>query len=425
LEAPRAYRSAYTPEAIADMARELRRQRDTKQDYVVPGKRLRMQLDPSDKPVLVVPGAGPGGFDISYDIGKYGHAGLAERLSIPVQYYGRMTSEAPELLVSSVNTWLDVVGGDHMLRTLDGSVRAVRSAYYQALDNADVFFTMYGIVEAANAQIVRLDLSEERFYVMALAPDWAESIEPGHFGRDTFDVREDVMRAIDPTWRPEKYDERFGGSPNAYGAPPREKTIFVPGIVLSNSEIGLGSLRAELCVFDIICGNRTLRQKGIEDLGKIEFIHAGRRKDSGLINWSEETRAREIALVMSRVRDAATAAFDRDTFRVIIERMRAAEGVDVAEPVGAVQALRNQAAFLTDADEEAILAEFVGPKTRRGQDPGRNLYGLIQAVTARAKAYEDPNKQIDFERLGGEMLDWRRDPVTGEVRQLVPVVVRA
>ena len=42
----------------------------------------------------------------SFPITKPCHSQIAEKLEIPLKYYHKMESEAPELLAENVNTWL-------------------------------------------------------------------------------------------------------------------------------------------------------------------------------------------------------------------------------------------------------------------------------------------------------------------------------
>jgi hypothetical protein len=57
---------------------------------------------------------------------------------------------------------------------------------------------------------------------------------------------------------------------------------------------------------------------------------------------------------------------------------------------------------LTEDDRAAILNELINPSHDR--DPGRSVFGLVQAVTERAHSYDDPDRALDFELAGGKIL---------------------
>jgi hypothetical protein len=398
-------RKALTKEAIADLVRELERQSKTKQDYVVPAEKLEMvvmQAPPADGGSprrvarLSLRGAGIGGASPTYDVGQVAHRQIAEKLQIPGAYYQRMGAEIPELLAINVNSWLGrQTERRFMVRTLDGRARAFLSEWYRALDNVDLFYQTFDVVKRVGADIVRADLTDERFYLQALHPEWQEVLTlvgpaghvPGLY------VRPDAAPPGDPGGHYRRGDD-----------------ILIPGVIVSNSEVGLGSLRAELMIFRMVCDNRLVGETGLAE------VHVGSRKGDGLIDWSSETLALEARTTWSKVRDVIEAAFNRERFQRMIARLRGAQEKKIDEPVKAVDAVMERFGF-TQEDREAILNEFVAPTTE-GLDPGRNLYGLVQAVTARGKAYDDNyDRRIEYERAGAAILEMG-------TRELVPMKVR-
>jgi hypothetical protein len=396
------HRKALTKEAIADLVRELDQQAHTKQDFVVLADKLvmvAMEGPPADGgaprmvPRLSFQGAGIGGASPTFDVGPVAHRQIAEKLQIPGAYYQRCAAEIPGLLAVNVNSWLQRSGERRfMVRTLGGRARAFLSEWYRALDNVDLFYQAIDVVQRVGAEIVRADLTEERFYLQALHQGWQEVLEPSHVGGERFDVRRDAAPPGD-----------LGGHYR------RGDDILVPGVIVSNSEVGLGSLRAELLVFSVVCDNRLVGETGIAE------VHVGSRKGDGLIDWSTETLSLEAKATWSKVRDVIEAGFDRERFQKMVARLRGAQEEKIDEPVKAVDAVVERFGW-SDADREAILNEFVAPT--REVDPGRNLYGLVQAVTARGKAFDDEyDRRIEYERAGNVILELG-------AKELVPVRVR-
>jgi hypothetical protein len=108
---------------LTAIAVELKRQLDTKRDFVVPTSILmmdalgRLARKPENKPIELTTRA---------------HRQVAQHLDIPIGYYQRMQESAPELLASNVNRWLEASGRKNerrMLRTLDQKCRRAFSRH--------------------------------------------------------------------------------------------------------------------------------------------------------------------------------------------------------------------------------------------------------------------------------------------------------
>jgi hypothetical protein len=61
------------------------------------------------------------------------HSHLSAALGIPKPDYDRLLADAPDLLAANVNRWLSTQPARKRVRTLDGSVPAVRSDRYRPL----------------------------------------------------------------------------------------------------------------------------------------------------------------------------------------------------------------------------------------------------------------------------------------------------
>ena len=92
---------------------ELKRQKSLKWDEQCDSSQLRMVV-PENQLKFQIRGK-----DKSLSITKPCHRQIAERLGIPPKYYHRMESEAPDLLVQNVNTWLERTEKAFFIRGLD------------------------------------------------------------------------------------------------------------------------------------------------------------------------------------------------------------------------------------------------------------------------------------------------------------------
>ena len=116
---------------LLELGRELQRQRLNRQDFLADTRKLEMESTPYSSTLhLSLEGKTYG-----FQIGELAHQQIASRLNIPYRYYQKMQEEAPALLDSNVNTWLEQKPERRMIRVLDGKVRAFLSDRYRRLDN--------------------------------------------------------------------------------------------------------------------------------------------------------------------------------------------------------------------------------------------------------------------------------------------------
>ncbi len=88
------------------------------------------------------------------------HNQIAERLEIPLKYYSKMETEAPDLLAENVNTWLRHSPKEVFVRGLGDSVRAILSDRYRVIDHLDVLYCSLNELQAYEADIEACHLSE-------------------------------------------------------------------------------------------------------------------------------------------------------------------------------------------------------------------------------------------------------------------------
>lgn len=352
---------ARTSAEAAALVQELQRRHETAEDYIVPTSAIRFAQPGEDSEVEAYFTA-PGRSEQEHrPLTGTGHAQTAAKLNIPFAYYQRMREQAPGLLTSSLNTWLRK-GEDEkrwMLRILDGRIRANLSDGYRALDNHDLFYATFAKARAHGAEVQSFTLTDDRF----------------------------EMRLIAPNWR-----QRSGIAADEGGAHVirRVASEFIPGAFISNSETGKGRLVIRPFILDTVCANGLIGEQGFDR------IHLGERQSVGLI--SAETRAAKDKTVWMEIADVVGAVFDEERFKAIIARLNETAGEALAEPVEAVDAV--VAKFeMSEDDKDAILRELISPSHDR--DPGRTVFGLVSAITERAKVYEqaDPERATAFQTL--------------------------
>lgn len=362
---------------IGELVKELQRQSETRRDYVVPGKDLHAHVDDGEVMLSIDMGGDLG--RAVYEPTYRAHQTLWDKLSINSTYYQMMGDAAPDLLAHNINYWLEHSPKNYLVRTLDDKIRAVMSNRFRSLDSVELFFTTFQEVKAVGAKIVQADLTENNFYLRVLHPEWAEKVQGFQMNmKARKDSRNYSLNSPRYSILDHLDDDDDGGG-----------TYLVPGITVTNSDVGAGSLHCELFIFDLICsngmiGNRTIHQ-----------VHLGKELDIGFI--SQETRELEDRAIWSKVRDMIRGSFDRDKFLEYVKRIRASADIVLDNPMAAVETVVKNYGF-SEEDQENILNELL--------NGGSNtVYGLLSAVTATGRDKANHDETIKFERAGGDILD--------------------
>ena len=334
---------------LAELGRELQRQRLNRQDFLADTRSLEMESDSYGSTLQLSLDDKP----LSFTVGETAHQQIATRLNIPFRYYKKMQEEAPDLLDWNVNTWLGKNPERRMIRVLDGNVRAFLSDRYRRLDNLELCAAVLPVInEMKNSVIESCEVTPTHLYLKVVNRRLKAEVKVG-----------DVVQA---------------------------------GFVVSNSEVGLGSLRVEPLVFRLICKNGLI----CKDMAQKKY-HVGRQVntsyDSAYELYSEETLAQDDKTFFLKVQDIVRSAVDEARFMLTVDKMRKATQIPFKHaPVKAVELLADKFQ-LTENERGDILRQlFMGADNSR--------YGLVNAVTAASKIAKSYERATDLERIGGEIL---------------------
>ncbi|MCL4182345.1 MAG: DUF932 domain-containing protein [Burkholderiaceae bacterium] len=343
---------------LLSLAQELQRQLDTKKDLVVPSAFVRHETSEHGSTQLVVEEAAG---SASYGVMPLARRQLADKLGIPYAYFERMRENQPGLLDRNVNTWLQSESERRLLRTLDGNVRAVLSDRYRRLDNYDLAEHVLPILQGLPDIVFEsVELTETRMYIKCVTPRLKFEMAPG-----------DVVQA---------------------------------GIVISNSEVGQGTLSVQPLLFRLVCRNGLI----VADRA-LRKTHAGRalaQQEEGVTVYQDDTLQADDKAFFLKVRDIVQAAVSEVTFRQAAEKMQRTMGIALAgDPVQVVQVLA-QRYTLNDAERSGVLRHLVTGADLSG-------YGLINAVTQYSHDVEDYDRATEFEMLGGKLMELTRQEWKG------------
>ena len=331
---------------LQELAAELERQQLAKKDLIVSTGVLSMDSRDDGGIALNVMG---GQMIQHYDVGEIAHRQIGQFLKIPATYYDRMRREYPQLLTLNANGWFaQMPQAKRMLRTLDGTARALLSDRYRRIDNFEVASAVLPIISRMEgASVESCELTDSRMYLKVVNPRVTAEIKKG-----------DIVQA---------------------------------GVLISNSEVGMGSVTVSPLIYRLVCSNGMIAEDG-----KLRKYHVGRANESRedfSIYRNETIEADDKAFLM-KLEDSVKAAVDQARFAAIVDKLReSTEATFQPQQVQQVVELASKEYGFTDSESSGILGHLAA-----GGD--LSLYGLANAVTRQAQDVASYDRSTELEAAG-------------------------
>jgi len=350
-----------TGRTLVELAQEITRQAAAKVDYVANTRQIRLASDYlfGGKQSLNLHLEGVQG---AFPLTTFAHRQLGEHVEIPAKYYDRMREQLPGLLTTNVNAWLDKNPAPRLVRLLDGNARAFLSNRYRCIDNLDLAEAVLSVLhEIPDMQVASCELTESRCYIKAVFPRIQGEVKRG-----------DVVQS---------------------------------GVVISNSEIGMGKLKIDPFIYRLVCTNGMISQESADDA--FSKLHVGRAYDADErvreLMATETQQAADRAFWLT-VRDVVRASADSARFARQLDAMRAAAEVRIEDsPVEVVE--RTARTFgLNESERGSVLEHLI-------RDGDLSKWGLANAITRTAQDSASYDRATELETLGGNVVrlparDW-------------------
>lgn len=353
---------------LVEMAQELERIKKAARDFVVPVEKLHAEViavETANEPLQSVALGFEGGAKHSFVLNSWSAGQLAGYTEIPKQYFDRIQTENPKLLVDNVNHGLEKIARDtrkagkpdaRMLRTLDGNVRGLLSARYRILDAHDMLEAVLPTMLDKGMEVKSSEITERRLFIKALSPNLKAEVKKG-----------DVVQY---------------------------------GLVVSTSDVGSGSVRVEPLIYRLICEN------GMISSTAIRKFHIGKNQAEDDIRELLSDRTRELsdAAFWAQVRDVVIGSMRAENFEKEVDRLRVAANEEIRNfDLPRVVELTMQATRVTgESKKNSILSALASGN----EGSGLTRWGLINAFTRAAQAedigYEE---SIEMERAAGAILE--------------------
>ena len=346
--------------SLMELAQELERQRNAKRDYLLDTRNLEMGFVEAGAYQMMMRNDSKN-VSTLLGVGEFAHRQIGSALGIPAKYYDKMRAENPELLAQNVNSWFTMTPQKRMVRTLDGNARAFLSERYRRIDNAEIAEAVLPILaEMPDVRIESCEITESKMYLKAVNPRLTAEVVPG-----------DIVQS---------------------------------GILITNSEVGMGSMSIQPLVYRLVCTNGMV----VND-ARTRKYHVGRGNEAAedYTLYSSETLAADDRALLLKVRDTVRAVVDQTRFERVVEMMREAKEAKITSTdIPQMVELAAADYGLNKAEGSGVLDHLI-----RGGD--LSLYGLSNAITRAAQDVESYDRSTEMESIGYTVLgmsrsDWQR-----------------
>lgn len=356
-----------TGSSIVDLAQRLQSMRNDSKDYIVPPSKLEnvraATVVDGDHEKMVVEMVN--GHVQTFAPSKWAHSQLAEYADVPKAYYDRLSTENPALLARNVNHGFELArtagGGTkasgRMLRTHAGTLRAMVSSRFRRLDNFDLFEAVAPSLIELGFEPESAELTDKRLYLKCVSPRVTSEIQKG-----------DVVQY---------------------------------GLVVSNSDVGAGSLRVEPLIYRLVCLNGM-----IANVAK-RHAHLGRNVVTEDVEelLTDETRQLTDRAFWNTVRDVVTNFAKPEHFEREVNRLREAANVPIKMfdlPVIVERTAKAIGLTTSETTRKSILDNLASGS----HGAGMNKWGLANAFTFAAQQETlDYDAATDLERAGSQVID--------------------
>ena len=331
---------------LTELAMELERQRTAKHDYLLDTRNIHVDCDNAISQMTLR--NENTGESVVLNINEITHNQMGTYLGIPAKYYDKMRGENPELLAENINSWFNKQPKTRMVRSLDGTARAFLSDRYRRIDNFEIAQTVLPIIgEMPDAKIESCEVTDERMYIKVVNPRLTTEVVPG-----------DIVQS---------------------------------GLMITNSEVGLGSMTIQPLVYRLVCSNGMV----VND-AKTRKYHVGRGNEAyeDFSLYSDETLIANDKALLLKVRDTVKAVVDQTRFEKVVEMMRQAKGAKITTAnIPAMVELAASDFGYSKQEGQGILDYLI-----RGGD--LSLYGFANATTRYAQDVKSYDRSTALESIG-------------------------
>jgi len=336
--------------ALPEVLTELQRQNAAKQDYIGPAQAFH--LEPDGRTFSISHMAS--GAQETFGTTDLFHRQVGSALGIPAKYYDMMKKQKPELLAENVNAWFGDRDQSYMIRSMDygfGRVaRALLSDRYRRIDNLEIASAVLPLFAGQEGmEVMSCEVTENRLYLKIVN----HRLEMACVG--------DRVQA---------------------------------GVLISNSEVGLGAVSVQPLIYTLACTNGMV----VSSLGerKTHVGRAAKAMEDSFFLYSDETKEAEDKAFMLKLRDTTLAAIEEARFAQIVGKLEESNNARITGRVQDVIELTGKAFDLNQPEQDSIINYLI-------QGGNLSLYGLSNAITRASQDVESYDRATTLEGIGWQV----------------------
>ena len=190
--------------SLNELAQKLTDQKSLKKDYVVESSNLRFYSNGSNQLHLQE-------IDEVFDVNDVALNQITTKVGLSKKYTDKMLDGHKSLLMDNINYWFTHTPKSQMIRTLDGTARAVLSDKYKRVDNDMIAEVALPILINKEYDIKSCAITDTKMYIKASLPSLQREVNKG-----------DVVES---------------------------------GVIISNSEVGHGAVNVSPFIHRLVCLN--------------------------------------------------------------------------------------------------------------------------------------------------------------------------
>ena len=319
---------------------QVEKEEQAKKDFLVETRSMLVGTENSESYITIPTGRSRQSFRLN----ETARQQLASRLNVPLPFAERLRTEEPALYDRTLNTLLHRKDEQRLIRTNEGDTcRAFLSKNYKIMDHDEFLKTVLPILSInPNLNVQEAFLSDTHLQLSITLEESDRHVRPG-----------DAV----------KY-----------------------GVVLLNSEVGLGSLSLSSFIYRLVCSNGLVVP---EREGSLRRIHLGRAMADVNDNynrsiWREYSNAIKELLTGKR-------------FEEIMASMRAAAARPIVKDAEVIVEEIGKKFNLSKEEQAMVKAQYEA-------NADMSVWGLINSVTEAAKEATTIQRRNELQIIGGKLL---------------------
>jgi len=362
--------------SLYNIAEELKRQRDARNDFVIDTNDLRFGLNEAGDPRLFASNSSAADFipRAGYPLLDQAFTQLCQKAhpgGIPTKFARRAWEHNRRRFSDYITNLLYDNPKRRLVRVLDGKVRAFLGQNYKAIGSLEIATFALQQAEEHNALPIEASITDQHMRLRFVSREVVEKLERvrnesqhGWFAGGL--GSKDALRKV---------------AAQHWGDLPGDQAH--PAISFRNSETGHGGADADGGLLLACCFNLAWVVRGVHE------VHIGEKLEEGV--FTEATIRKHADLVQAKIRDFTKAHFDKERFAELMAKTNNANEHQIKAPSVALRVAIESSAALADDDLDQLL-NYVS------EQPGKaTAFNIGQAISRFAQ---------DQTPDGGEELEW-------------------